>query len=72
MPVASMETVMEASVESAVEEVFVAEMVETMAEEDESSGKEGGTVAPGIHPIVLVGIRGDVDHLRWQRVDLER
>jgi hypothetical protein len=72
MAMASMEPVMEASVEPAVKEVFVAEMVETTAEEDESSGEEGGTIAPGIHPIVLVGIRGDVDHLRRQRVDLER
>jgi hypothetical protein len=67
MAVAAMEPVMGPSME-----VFMPEMVETMAEEDESSGEEGRTIAPRIHPIVLAGIRGDVDHLRRQRVDLER
>jgi hypothetical protein len=73
----SMEPVMETSMEPssikpAVEEAFMPEMVETIAEDEDSSGEDGGPDAPGICSIVLVGVRRDVDHLRRQRVDLRR
>ena len=73
----SVEPVAEASMEPssmkpAVEEAFMPEMVETITGEEESSGEEGGPVAPGICPIVFVGVRSDVDCLRRQRVDLQR
>ena len=69
---ASVEPIMEGSMKPAMEEAFMPEMVETIAEEEESSGEEGGPEAPGICPIVLVGVRSDVDHLRRHRVDLRR
>ena len=73
----SMEPVMEASMEPssmkpAVEEAFMPEMAKTTADDEESSGDEGGPDAPGICPIVFVGVRSDVDRLRRQRVDLRR
>lgn len=67
-----MESAMEGSMKPAMEDAFMPEMVESIAEEEESTCEEGRSEPPGICPIVLVGVWSDVDHLRRQRVDLRR
>ena len=76
---AAMEASMEPAMRAPMEPVMEAsmkepgmEMAETIAEDAASSGEEGRSEAPGIRPIVWVGIRRDGDHLCRQRIDLER